>query len=73
LAQAEVKVVMTGVIISIDVKEGDEVEEDDVLCVQEAMKMHNPILAPVSGTVTHIGVTEEQQVDPGHVVAVIDY
>lgn len=73
MASEKVKIVISGVIISVSVKDGDEVEEDDVLCVQEAMKMHNPILAPVSGTITHLDVTEEQFVDPGHVVAVIEY
>ncbi len=73
MAQKPVKIVITGVIISVEVKDGDAVEEDDVLCIQEAMKMHNPILAPMAGKVTELNVAPEQLVEPGHVVAVIEY
>ncbi|MDZ7730778.1 MAG: biotin/lipoyl-containing protein [Natrialbaceae archaeon] len=36
---------MQGTILSINVAEGDEVESGDVLCVLEAMKMENDIVA----------------------------
>ena len=67
------EVPITGKIVSVDVKAGDEVKEGDVLCVLESMKMENPILAPVDGTVTEVGVTVDQVVKPGEVIAVIEY
>jgi len=57
----------------VEVKVGAKVKEGDVLCVLESMKMENPILSPVDGTVIEVGVKEEQVVKPGEVIAVIDY
>ena len=68
-----VEVPITGKIISVNVKPGDEVKEGDILCLLESMKMENPILAPVNGTIIQIGVTAEQVVKPGDMVAIIEY
>ena len=40
------------------VKEGQEVKAGDLLCLLEAMKMHNKILAPISGTITKIHINK---------------
>ena len=45
-----------GSIIDIYVQEGQEVEAGDLLCLLEAMKMHNKVLAPISGHVKKIHV-----------------
>jgi biotin carboxyl carrier protein len=37
------------------------------------MKMENPIVAPVDGTVTEVGVAADQVVKPGETIAVIEY
>jgi biotin carboxyl carrier protein len=37
------------------------------------MKMENPILAPVNGTITEVGVAAEQVVQPGETIAIIEY
>jgi len=68
-----VEVPITGKIISVNVKPGDEVKEGDILCLLESMKMENPILAPVSGTIIQVGVAAEQVVKPGEMIAVIEY
>jgi len=73
LAQEKVEVPITGRIISVDVKVGQSVKEDDVICVLESMKMENPIVAPVGGTVVEIRVTVDQVVKPGDIIAVIEY
>jgi biotin carboxyl carrier protein len=73
LAQEIVEVPLTGKIISVNVKVGDEVKEGDTLCLLESMKMENPILAPVNGTVTQVGIEVEQVVKPGGIIAIIDY
>lgn len=73
MAQETVKVPIAGKIISVEVKLGDEVKEGDTICILESMKMENPILAPVDGTITQIGVTAEQIVKPGDLISIIDY
>jgi len=35
--------------------------------------MENPILAPVEGTIRQVGITAEQVVKPGDIVAIIEY
>ena len=73
LPQEIVEVPITGKIMSVNVKYGDGVKEGDVLCILESMKMENPILAPVDGTVSKVGVNADQVVNPGDTIAVIDY
>ena len=73
MAQETVEAPITGKIISVNVKAGDGVEEGDTLCLLESMKMENPILAPVKGTVTKLEVASEQVVKPGDLIAIIEY
>ena len=73
MAQENVEVPITGKIISVDVKVGDEVKEGDTICILESMKMENPILAPVGGTIAKIGVAADQSVKPGDTIAIIEY
>jgi len=73
LPQEIVEVPITGKIISVDVKPGDEVKEGDIICILESMKMENPILAPVDGTISQVGVNADQVVKPGETIAIIEY
>lgn len=73
MAQEKVEVPITGKIISIEVNVGDSVQEGDVVCMLESMKMENPITSPVDGTVTEVTVKADQVVKPGDVIAVIEY
>ena len=73
MAQETVESPIPGKIISVDVKVGDRVNEGDVLCMLESMKMENPILAPVAGTITEINVSAEQTVDAGVLLVIIEY
>ena len=49
---------MPGSIIKVNAKVGDSVKQGDVLCVLEAMKMENDILAPADGVVASVEVTQ---------------
>ena len=73
MARETVEVPIAGKIISVNVKVGDQVKEGDTLCLLESMKMENPILSPVDGTITQIEVTAEQVVKPGNIVVIIEY
>ncbi len=73
MAQENIQVPITGKIISVNVKEGDAVAEGDIICILESMKMENPILAPVGGTVAKVGIVADQTVKPGDTIAVIEY
>jgi acetyl-CoA/propionyl-CoA carboxylase biotin carboxyl carrier protein len=48
---------MQGTIVTVAVKEGDVVAVGDLIAVLEAMKMQNPVLAAVAGTVTDLRVS----------------
>ena len=73
MAQETIVIPITGKILNVNVNVGDEVKEGDILCLLESMKMENPILAPVDGTITQVGITAEQTVQPGAIVAIIEY
>ena len=73
MAQERVEVPITGKIISVNVKPGDEVKEGDTLCLLESMKMENPILAPVGGMITQVDPSPGQVVSVGDLVAIIEY
>ncbi len=67
-----VTVPMVGKIVSVSVKVGDKIKEDDQVAVLEAMKMEMPIAAPASGTVKEIRVAPGQEVEAEAVIAVIE-
>ena len=53
------------------VKEGDRVKEGDTLCLIEAMKMMNKIVAPTAGTVRKVCVKDQDVVGFGDVLFII--
>ncbi len=73
MAQEQVEFPISGKIISVNVQEGSTVNEGDILCLLESMKMENPILAPVAGTVTKIALSPGQVVEACELVAIIEY
>ena len=59
---------MPGLALRFEVKVGDAVKKDQVLCVMEAMKMENEIYAPCDGTVASINVNQGDQLQAGDVI-----
>ena len=53
-----VKAPMPGNLIKVNVKVGDAVKKGAVLCVLEAMKMENDIMAPADGVVASVEVAQ---------------
>jgi acetyl-CoA carboxylase biotin carboxyl carrier protein len=67
-----VTVPMVGKIVSVSVKVGEKIKEEDQVAVLEAMKMEMPVVAPVTGTVKEICVAPGQEVEAEAVIAVIE-
>ena len=63
---------MVGKILSISVKVGDKVQEDDTLIVMEAMKMEIPVVAPAAGTIREIKVGAGDMVESDAVLALLE-
>ena len=62
---------MPGNILKVNVTAGQAVKSGDVLCILEAMKMENEIMAPKDGTVTQVLVSKGNTVDTGAPLVVI--
>lgn len=59
---------MPGTILSINVKAGDTVKKGQVLCILEAMKMENEIMAGVDGTIASVAIGQGDSVSTGQVL-----
>lgn len=65
---SEIKAPMPGLILSLKVEEGQEVEEGQSLLILEAMKMENNFSSPRAGIIKSIAVKEGQAVDKGQIL-----
>ncbi|WP_422104081.1 acetyl-CoA carboxylase biotin carboxyl carrier protein subunit [Winogradskyella sp.] len=60
---SDIKAPMPGLILEINVKEGQEVKEDDALVILEAMKMENVINSPREGVIKSLKVKQGDTVE----------
>ena len=60
---SEIKAPMPGLILEINIKEDQEVKEDDALLILEAMKMENVINSPRDGVIKSIKVKQGDTVE----------
>ncbi len=67
----EVKAGLPGNVLRLEVSEGDEVAEGDVLLVMEAMKMETEVKAPKAGTVQSVLVAQGDKVVTGQALVTI--
>ncbi len=58
-----VKAFIPGTVISVAVKPGNHVEEDQLLLILDAMKMYNEITSPISGKVAEVAVKPGERVE----------
>ncbi|KAG5645730.1 hypothetical protein DXG03_005426 [Asterophora parasitica] len=56
---------MSGVVVEVRVKEGQEIKKGDPLCVLSAMKMESAVTAPVSGHIKRVVVHEGDSINQG--------
>jgi len=73
MAQEVIEAPLPGKILQVNVTVGNTVEEGGVICTIEAMKMENPILSPVKGSVIEVAVSATQLVKTGDKIVVIEY
>jgi oxaloacetate decarboxylase alpha subunit/pyruvate carboxylase subunit B len=62
---------MPGMIVGLDKKEGDKVNEGETILILEAMKMENALPAPISGTITKINLGVGDHVAKNDILCVI--
>jgi len=62
---------MTGKIVSVKVKKGEQVKAGQVVCVVEAMKMQNEIATSKGGVVKEVYVSEGSSVSEGEPLLII--
>ncbi len=70
-AGTEVKAPLPGAILKVIAREGDVVEEGDVLILMEAMKMETEIKAPCAGKVGSVRVDVGATVTPGQLLVTL--
>jgi len=63
---------ITGTVWKIQVKVGDQVEEEQSVVILESMKMEMPVESPAAGKVTAVLVKEGEAVEEGAAVAHLD-
>ncbi len=68
----EVEAEVAGSVWKVEVGPGAEVEAGDVLLILESMKMEIPLEAPTAGRVAELCVAEEDPVDEGQVLVIIE-
>ena len=66
-----ITVPMAGKIVSILVKVGNRIEENDEIAILEAMKMQMPVVSSSSGVVKEICVSVDQEVEAGTPIAIV--
>ncbi|MDJ0646866.1 MAG: acetyl-CoA carboxylase biotin carboxyl carrier protein subunit, partial [Flavobacteriaceae bacterium] len=59
----DIKAPMPGLIVSVDVQEGQQVKEGDTVVVLEAMKMENALVSPGEGIIQQVFVNSGDKVD----------
>jgi acetyl-CoA/propionyl-CoA carboxylase biotin carboxyl carrier protein len=63
---------MQGTVLDVKVADGDVVEVGDVICIVEAMKMENEVVAHRAGVVRDLAVAAGAPVTLGQAICVID-
>lgn len=71
-AEGTVTAIMPGKIVDLRVREGDAVDEGDVVVILEAMKMENELKAPQRGTVRAVRVQVGDDVEQHQVLVEIE-
>jgi len=63
---------MQGTVLDVKVADGDAVEAGQVICIVEAMKMENEVIAVFAGTIAGLAVAPLQPISIGERICVIE-
>ncbi len=63
---------MPGKILSVKAEVGQAMKKGDVVCILEAMKMENEVVAPEDGTIASVDVAAGDSVEAGAVLATLN-
>lgn len=72
MARETIEAPMPGKVLKVLVSPGDNVHENDKVCVIESMKMENPIRARIGGRVVAVDIREGVTVSAGQVLVVLE-
>ena len=67
-----IKSPMPGVIVKVNVNVGDKVKSGTVLCVLEAMKMENEIMAAEDGVIVSVNTSKGANVNTGDILITLN-
>ncbi|GAB4467748.1 MAG: acetyl-CoA carboxylase biotin carboxyl carrier protein subunit [Anaerolineae bacterium] len=67
-----IRVPMPGLVVSVMVTEGQQVEKGDTLLILESMKMENELKAPRAGIVSQVRIRAGESVEQNQVLMVLD-
>ena len=62
---------MQGLVLNILISLGEKVKAGQDLIILEAMKMENPIIAPVEGTISSIEISKGDTVEAGDILVTL--
>jgi biotin carboxyl carrier protein len=68
----EIKAPMPGLVLNVDVSEGDEITKDQQVLVLEAMKMENVLKAPGNGVVKAVNANQGDKVEKNQVLVTLE-
>jgi len=68
----EIKAPMPGLVLEVNVTEGQLVKAGDKILILEAMKMENSILIPADATIKRIAIIKGQAVEKGQVMVELE-
>jgi biotin carboxyl carrier protein len=71
-AIGEMKAPISGIVVTVNVNEGDQIAENDVIVVIESMKMQMLMRSPVGGIVKSINVSPGTQLAKGDLLVNIE-
>jgi pyruvate carboxylase subunit B len=71
-SRREVRAPMPGLIVKVEVRSGDDVEEGDGLVVMEAMKMENELRADIAGRVVEVRAEPGRTVNRDDLLVVLE-
>lgn len=72
ISEKEMRAPMPGLVISVNVEQGQQVKEGQSVCVLESMKMQMAIHAPVDGVVKEILVEGDQKVEKDALLVILE-